>query len=127
MASDWSKEIIPPERRFVMNTRPVELGEIKSVLVGRIGFDSKEAEGCLLWTHPELIRPLKSGDKILAELTKEEQGFFRCIGFAFNEKKADPMRLTALRDTFWTAVKNSHNLPSARRLTVKEGRYIVEK
>lgn len=108
-----------------MKARPVEVGEIKSVLVDRVGFDSKEAEVCLGWTHPRLIRPLKSGDKILAELTEEEQGFFRCIGYAFKEKKADSIRLTALKDTFWTAVKTLHNLPPVRHLAVKEGRYIV--
>ena len=29
---------------MIMDARPVEAGEIKSVLVERVGFDSKEAE-----------------------------------------------------------------------------------
>ncbi len=108
-----------------MDARPVEAGEIKSVLVERVGFDSMEAAICMGWTHPKLIIPLKIGDKVLAELTQEEQGFLRCIGYAFEGKKADPLRLKALHNTFWTLVRNLHNLPPGEELTVKEGKYIV--
>ena len=108
-----------------MKARPIEVTEIKSLLVERVGFNSQEAEKCMGWSHPNLVSPLKSGDEVLAELTQEEQGFFRCIGYAFEEKKAHPLRLTALHDTFWTAVKNLHNLPPNGDLAIKEGRYLV--
>ncbi len=108
-----------------MDVRPVEIEEIKSVLIEKVGFNQKEAEACMIWTHPQLVSPLRSGEKVLAELTPEEQAFFRCMGYAFEEKEVDPLRLIALHDTFWTIVRNLHGLPSNDDLTVKEGKYVV--
>ncbi len=103
--------------------RPLRMEEIKPVLE-RVGFDSKETERCMLWTHPRMSCPLSGDDRILAELSPEEQAFFRCVGYAYEEKGVDPLRLAALHETFWIAMRALHDLPLSD-LAVKEGKYIV--
>lgn len=109
-----------------MESRPVEVNEIKSVLE-RVGFQSEEAEACMGWSHPKLDKPLTNQDRIVGELTSEEQGFLRCIGYAFEvkDKDIDPLRLVALHETFWRVIRGLHDLPFNGDVTVKEGKYIV--
>jgi hypothetical protein len=76
------------------------------------------------WTSQELDKPLTAKDMVLAELTKEEQGFIHCMGYAYEEKVVDSLRLKALYEIFWTTVRSQHDLPLSD-LTVKEGRFVV--
>ncbi len=106
-----------------MNGKSIELEDIKSFLM-MVGLDSDETDRCMLWTSPKLSEPLDRGDYVLAELTSEEQAFLRCMGYAFEEMEMDPIRLAALHETFWNAVRSIHGLPASDML-VKEGKYIV--
>ena len=108
-----------------MEQRLIDIEDMKSVLK-RVGLESEECERCMDWNSPQLNEPLAGEDKIVAELTPEEQGFFRCMGYAYEEKVVDPLRLRALYETFWGTVRTLHdlNLPLTD-LSVKEGKYIV--
>ncbi len=106
-----------------MEQKRIDIEDVKSVLK-KVGIDSEECDQCLGWFFPQLEMPLTREDTVLGELTPEEQGFLRCIGYAYEEKVTDTFRLTALRETFWTTLRSLHNLPSSD-LTVKEGRYVV--
>jgi hypothetical protein len=102
----------------------IDAKSVKFVLK-RAGFQAEECDQCMGWTSPELGDPLTSEDKVIAELSPEEQGFLRCLIYGYEEKKeADPHRLRALYETFWGTVRILHNLPS-NGLAVKEGKYIV--
>ncbi len=107
-----------------MDEKLFDVGDIKSVL-RKVGIESKECDQCMGWTSPKLEAPLTNKDKVLGELTLEEQGFLRCMGYILEEKVIDPLKLIALHETFWTTVRSLHDLPSGD-LTVKEGKYIVE-
>jgi hypothetical protein len=107
------------------NLPPIKIEEIESVM-RRVGIDTREAESCMIWHHPKFDSPLTSHDEVLAVLTSEEQAFFRCVGYALYENKGDPVRLRALRETFWITIRMAHHLPTGS-LTVKEGKYIVSK
>jgi hypothetical protein len=109
----------------MMNVRPVGMEEVKSVLE-RVGVEGNEASVCMAWSHSKLDEPLGDEDQVLAELTDEEQAFLRCMGYVFEEKEIDPLRLVALHKTFWTMIRGVHHLPSEEDITVKEGRYIVQ-
>lgn len=106
-----------------MNEKLIEAEDLKSVLK-EVGIQSEESNQCIVWTSPKLDEPLTNADKIVAELTPEEQGFFRCMGYAHEEKVVDTVRLKALYETFWILVRSFHDLPSAD-LAIKEGKYVV--
>ena len=107
-----------------MDGKLIDVEEVKSVLK-KVGFKQEECEQCMGWRSPKLDEPLASDDTVLAKLTPEEQGFLRCVGYAHEEKEVvDSLRLMALQETFWTAVRTLHDLPLCD-LTVKEGKYIV--
>ena len=106
-----------------MEHERIKIEDVKFVLK-KVGIGSKESDQCSGWSLPQLDMPLTREDTVLAELTPEEQGFLRCIGYAYEEKVTDIFRLTALRETFWTTLRSLHNLPSSD-LTVKGGRYVV--
>ncbi len=101
----------------------VNVEDVKSVLQ-EVGIKPQEYAQCAGFTSPKLGEPLNNGDVVLAELTPEEEGFFRCMNYAFEEKVVDTLRLKALHETFWTAMRSLHNLPLSE-LAVKEGRFIV--
>lgn len=107
-----------------MDERLINVDDVKSVFK-EVGIQSEECNQCMRRTSPELDKPLTSEDIVLAELTSEEQGFFRCMGYVYEEKVVDTLRLRALYETFWMTVRSVHNLPSAR-LAIKEGKYIVQ-
>lgn len=106
-----------------MDEKLIDVEDLKSVLK-TVGVKTEEGEHCMAWTSPRLDEPLTSKDMVLAELTPEEQGFFRCMGYVSEEKVVDTVRLRALFETFWIMVRSLHDLPSAD-LIVKEGKYIV--
>ena len=107
-----------------MDESLINVEDLKSVF-REVGIQSEECNRCMRRTSPELEKPITSEDTVLAELTPEEQGFFRCMGYVFEEKVVDTLRLRALYETFWMTVRHLHNLPPAN-LTVKEGKYIVQ-
>jgi len=106
-----------------MDRKLIEIEDVKNVFK-KVGFKPDESELCMGWTSPEMEEPLTNGDHSVAELTPEEEGYLRCMGYAFNEKKVDPLRMRALYETFWKTVRSLRNLPSID-LTIKEGKYIV--
>jgi hypothetical protein len=106
-----------------MEQNLLDIDAVKSVL-RKVGIKSEECDQCMGWTSLQPDKPLTSEDTVLAELTSEEQGFFRCMNYTYEEKVMDTLRLTALHHTFWITVRSLHNLPSSN-LTVKEGKYVV--
>ncbi len=106
-----------------MDERLIDVEDVRSVF-RRVGFESEECSQCMTWTSPELDEPLIPEDRVLAKLTPEEEGFLRCMGYADEEKKVDPLRMRALYETFWTTVRDLHHLLFAE-LAVREGKYIV--
>ena len=106
-----------------MDESLITVADIKSVF-REVGIQSEECNRCMRRTSPELEKPITGEDTVLAELTPEEQGFFRCMGYVFEEKVVDTLRLRALYETFWMTVRSLHNLPPGD-LAVKEGKYIV--
>ncbi len=106
-----------------MDETSVNIEDVKNVFK-KVGFEPEESDYCIGWTSPELEEPLTHEDHFVAELTPEEEGFLRCMGYAFNEKKVDPMHLRALHETFWITVRSLRNLPPID-LTIKEGKYVV--
>ena len=106
-----------------MDERLFNFENVKSIFKV-VGIKSEECDRCMNWTSSKFDNPLTSKDMVLAELTPEEQGFLRCMGYASEEKVVDTRRLRALYETFWSTVRNLHDL-SLDDLTVKEGKYIV--
>jgi hypothetical protein len=106
-----------------MDGKLIEVEDLKSVLK-TVGIRPEEYGRCVGWTSPELDKPLTAKDIVLAELTQEEQGFIRCMGFAYEQKVVDSLRSKALHEIFWSGVKSQHDLP-LDGLTVKEGKYVV--
>jgi hypothetical protein len=106
-----------------MDEKSIDVEDLKSVLK-KVGVRPEECNPCMEWTSPKFNEPLTSEDTILAELTPEERGFFRCMGYVLEEKVVDTVRLRALLETFWSAVRSQHDLPLID-LMVKGGKYIV--
>ncbi len=107
-----------------MNKDLINIDDVKSVLE-KVGLGPEESEHCMTWTCPELNNPLTDRDKVLVELSPEEEGFLRCMGYVYEEKDVHPFRLMALHETFWKTIRSLHNLPQTD-LTVKGGKYIVK-
>ena len=107
-----------------MDESVINVEDVKSVF-REVGIHSEECNQCMGWTSPKLDNPLTHEDTVLAELTPEEQGFFRCMGYVFEEKVVDTLRLRALYETFWLTVRSLHDLPPAD-LAVRQGKYIVQ-
>ena len=108
-----------------MMERLIDVEDVKAVL-REMGVESEEYNQCKIWTSPKLEEPLTHQDTVLAELSQEEEGFLRCMGYVFEEKVVDSLRAKALYETFWNTVRNLHDLPWSD-LAVKEGKYIVER
>jgi len=108
-----------------MMERLIDAEDVKGVF-RKMGVRSDEYNQCKVWASPKLEEPLTNKDTVLAELSPEEQGFLRCMGYVFEEKVVDSLRAKALYETFWITVRNLHDLPWSD-LTVKEGKYIVER
>ena len=106
-----------------MDERLIDVEDVKSFFK-KVGIKSEECNRCLGWTSPKLDKPLTGEDTVLAELSLEEQGFFRCMGYVYEEKVVDTLRFRALYETFWSAVRSLHDLPPAD-LAIREGKYIV--
>jgi hypothetical protein len=106
-----------------MNQRLIDADDLKSVLK-KVGINGEESSQCMGWNSPKIEQPLTPEDKVLVELSREEQGFLRCMGYAYEEKVVDFLRLAALHETFWNTVRSLHNLPM-NNLTVKGGKYVV--
>ncbi len=106
-----------------MDLRRINIEDVKSVFK-KVGFEQEECDRCLVWNSPDLNEPLTAEDSVVAELTPEEQGFFRCLGYAYNGKGIDAFLLRALYEIFWGTVRTLHDLP-LNDLTVKEGKYLV--
>ena len=106
-----------------MNQEVINIDDVRSVLK-KVGLEPEESDHCMTWTCPELNKPLTRQDRVLAELSPEEEGFLRCMGYVYQEKDVHPYRLMALHETFWKTIRNLHNLPQTD-LTVKGGKYIV--
>jgi len=98
--------------------------DVKFVLK-KVGLGPKESNYCMGWISPELNEPLTSKDKVLAELTPEEEGFLRCMGYVYAKNEVHPFRLMALHETFWKTIRSLHRLPP-RDIVVKGGKYIVK-
>jgi len=107
-----------------MDENLITVRDVKSVFK-EVGIQSEECNQCMGRTSPEMNKPLTGEDIVLAELTPEEQGFFHCMGYVFEEKVVDTLRLRALYETFWMTVRSLHDLPPAD-LAIKEGKYIVQ-
>lgn len=107
-----------------MMERSIEVEDIKAVF-REMGVESEEYNRCQAWTSPKLEERLGNEDTVLAELSPEEEGFLRCMGYVFEEKVVDSFRAGALYETFWSTVRILHDLPRSD-LAVKEGKYIVE-
>ncbi len=107
-----------------MDEKLINVEDIKSVFK-KVGIESQECDQCMGWTSPKLDASLTNKDTVLGELTREEQGFLRCMGYVLEEKVIDPLKFMALHETFWTTVRSLHDLPLGD-LTVKGGKYIVE-
>ncbi len=106
-----------------MNERLIDIEDVRSVFK-KVGIKSEECDQCMGWTSPELDAPLNPKERVLAELSPEEEGFLRCMGYAYEEKEVDSLRMRALYETFWKTVRDLHHLPFGD-LTVREGKYIV--
>ena len=106
-----------------MTERLIDVEDVKAVFK-EMGVRSEEYSRCTVWTSPKLEEPLTNQDMVLAELSPEEQGFLRCMGYVFEEKVMDSFRAGALYETFWNTVRILHDLPWSD-LAVKEGKYIV--
>ena len=106
-----------------MTERLIDVEDVKAVFK-EMGVRSEEYSRCTVWTSPKLEEPLTNQDMVLAELSPEEQGFLRCMGYVFEEKVVDSLRAGALYETFWNTVRVLHDLPWSD-LAVKEGKYIV--
>jgi hypothetical protein len=106
-----------------MDEKLIDVKDLQSVLK-TVGIKPEEYSRCLKWTTPEIDKPLTAKDIVLAELTQEEEGFIRCMGFAYEQKVVDSLRSKALHEIFWSSVKTQHDL-LFDDLTVKEGKYIV--
>ena len=102
----------------------IDVEDVKAVL-REMGVESEEYNQCKVWTSTKLEAPLTNGDTVLAELSKEEQGFLRCMGYVVEEKVVDTLRAGVLYETFWNTIRILHDLPW-NDLAVKEGRYIVK-
>ncbi len=107
-----------------MTERLIDVDDVKAVFK-KMGVGSEEYSQCKVWTSSKLEEPLTNQDTVLAELTSEEEGFLRCMGYVFEEKVVDSLRAGALYETFWSTVRILHDLPRGD-LAVKEGKYIVE-
>ena len=107
-----------------MADRLIDVEDVKAVFK-EMGVRSEEYSQCKIWTSSKLEQPLTNRDRVLAELTSEEQAFLRCMGYVFEEKVVDTFRAGALYETFWNTVRILHDLPWST-LAVKEGKYIVE-
>jgi hypothetical protein len=103
--------------------RLIDVEDVKTVF-REMGVEPEEYNQCKVWTSPKLEEPLDNKDTVLAELSAEEQGFLRCMGYVFEEKVMDSSRAGALYETFWNTVRILHDLPWSD-LAVKEGKYIV--
>ena len=89
---------------FLRENKPEDAEEIKSVSK-KWNSSWKRREQCMEWRFPKLDEPLAIKDTVLAELTRQEQGFLRCMGYAYEEKGiVDLLRLTALHETFWNTI-----------------------
>ncbi len=108
-----------------MTERLIAVEDVKAVFK-EMGVGAGEYNQCKVWTSSKLEEPLTNRDTVLAELTSEEQGFLRCMGYVFEEKVLDSYRAGALYETFWNTVRILHDLPWSD-LAVKEGKYIVER
>ena len=108
-----------------MMERLIAVDGVKAVF-REMGVRSEEYNQCKVWTSSKLEEPLNNKDTVLAELSPEEQGFLRCMGYVFEEKVVDTFRAGALYETFWNTVRILHDLPRSD-LAVKEGKYIVER
>ncbi len=106
-----------------MDGNLIDINTAKSVLT-KVGIHSEECDQCMRWTSPELDESLTREDMVVAELTPGEQGLLRCMGYAYEEKVVDTLRLRALYETFWIAVRSQHNLPMSD-LAIKQGKFIV--
>ena len=106
-----------------MMERLIDVEDVKAVF-REMGVRSEEYNQCKVWTSKKLEESLNNEDTVVAELSPEEQGFLRCMGYVFEEKVVDSSRAGALYKTFWNTVRNLHDLPVAD-LAVKEGKYIV--
>jgi hypothetical protein len=107
----------------MMDERTVEAAEVRN-LFQTAGLNPEESSQCMTWTSPELDVPLTDQDQILAELSLEEQGFLRCMGYTVESKVMDTDLLRALYETFWGTVRTQHCLRQ-HDLAVKEGKYVV--
>ena len=106
-----------------MDEKLIDAKALQSVLK-TVGIRPEEGDQCMAWTSPKFDEPLSNRDRVLAELTQEEQGFLRCMGYASEEKVVDILRLRALYEIFWGIVRKQHNLPPSD-LTIREGKYVV--
>ncbi len=106
-----------------MNQRLIDIEDVRNVFK-KVGFEPEERVQCANWTSTELDQPITSEDRILAELTPEEEGFLRCMGYAHEEKRVDRLYMRALYETFWKTVRDLHALP-LEDIAVKEGKYLV--
>jgi hypothetical protein len=111
------------ERSLIMDQRLIDTDDLRSVLK-KVGIQGEESSQCMSWISPKIEEPLTPEDTVLVEMTREEEGFLRCMGYAYEEKVVDSLRLAALHETFWNTVRSLHNLPRSD-LTVKGGKYIV--
>ncbi len=107
-----------------MTERLIDGEDVKAVFK-EMGVRPEEYDQCKVWTSSKLEESLTNQDTVLAELTSEEEGFLRCMGYVFEEKVVDSFRAAALYETFWSTVRVLHDLPWSD-LAVKEGKYIVE-
>ena len=106
-----------------MDEKLIDVKDLESVLK-TVGIKPEEYGRCLGWTSSEINKPLTAKDMVLAELTQEEEGFIHCVGYAYDEKVVDSLRLRALYEIFWSTVRSQHDL-QLTGLTVKEGKYVV--
>ena len=107
-----------------MMERLIDVEDVKAVF-REMGVQSEEYNQCKVWTSSKLEEPLTNQDRVFAELSSEEQGFLRCMGYVFEEKVVDSLRAGALYETFWNTVRSLHDLPRSD-LAVREGKYIVK-
>ncbi len=106
-----------------MDQKLIDIQDVRSVFK-KVGFEAEECVQCMDWTSAEIDQPVTPEDEVLAELTPEEEGFLRCMGYAYEEKKVDPILKRALYETFWKTVRDLHDLPFDD-IAVKEGKYLV--
>jgi len=106
-----------------MDGKLIDVEDVKSVFK-EVGIKPEEFNQCMGWTSPKMVQPLTGGDTVLAELTREEEGYLRCMGYVHDEKVVDTLQLRALYETFWKTVRSLHDLPTVD-LAVKGGKYVV--